>query len=29
MDRETYNLILYIFVIVGAFAIGMYCGKKD
>lgn len=29
MESETYNLLLFLFIIIGAFAIGFYCGKND
>lgn len=29
MESETYNLLLYLFIIIGVFVVGLYCGKND
>lgn len=29
MESETYNLLLFLYMIIGAFAVGLYCGKND
>lgn len=29
MESETYDLLLFLFMIIGAFAVGLYCGKND
>jgi hypothetical protein len=29
MESETYNLLLFLFMLIGAFALGFYCGKND
>jgi hypothetical protein len=29
MESETYNLLLFLFMLIGAFALGLYCGKND
>lgn len=29
MESDTYNLLLFLFMLIGAFALGVYCGKND
>ena len=29
MESETYNLLLFLFMLIGAFALGLYFGKND
>ena len=29
MESETYNLLLCLYIIIGAFVVGLYCGKNN